>query len=121
MLPTTAPIVDIELGGRTRKLYFGFRAWKILGVNPMKPADLQKFLDEIDPQKAAEWIYAGLQGHVALVRALAREDGQPEPEIQEIDLETVLDFLDAETFTSIVAAISGQNPEPEAQPEANPQ
>jgi hypothetical protein len=44
MLPTTATIIDIVLGGKPEKLYFSFRAWHTLQVNPLKPAEVQDFL-----------------------------------------------------------------------------
>jgi hypothetical protein len=115
MLPTTAQIVDITLGGKPEKMYFSFRAWHTLGVNPLKPADVQAFLEELDPEKAARWILAGITGYQALVTRLA-EPGDALI-VEAWDFDRVLDVLDTEAFGAIVAAIgaaSGEKAEADA-------
>jgi len=103
MLPTTATIVDITLGGKPEKMYFSFRAWHTLGVNPLKPAEVQAFLEDLDPMKAARWVLAGIGGYQALVKRLAEPGDAPVAETW--DLDRVLDVLDSEAFGAIVAAI----------------
>jgi hypothetical protein len=111
MLPTTAQIIDITLGGRGVKLYFSFRAWRILGVNPMRPAEVAEFLGAIDVEKAAAWIEAGIKGHQALVRRLAEQDGeQPPPVCSEVwDQDRIMDLIDVTAFGEIVEAIGAVN------------
>jgi hypothetical protein len=103
MLPTTATIVDITLGGRPEKMYFSFRAWHSLQVNPLKPADVQEFLNALDPEWAARWVLAGLTGYQALVRRLGEPGDAAAAEAW--DLDRVLDLLDGDAFGAIVAAI----------------
>jgi hypothetical protein len=116
MLPTTATIVDITLGGHSEKMYFSFRAWNSLQVNPLKPAEVQKFLEDLNPDKAARWVLAGLEGYQALFNRL-RDDAAEPVKINAWDLDRVLDVLDTQAFGAIVAAIgaaSGAPAEPDA-------
>ncbi len=103
MLPTTAQIVDITLGGQPERMYFSFRAWHTLGVNPLRLADVRAFLENLDPEKASRWVLAGLEGYRALVKRLAESGDEPAGEAW--DLDRVLDVLDADAFGAIVAAI----------------
>jgi hypothetical protein len=112
-LPTTAQIVDIELGGKTRQMYFSFRAWKSLEVNPLRPTEVAEFLQGLDAEKAARWVLAGIQGHQALVRRLAEQDGETPPPAEVWDLDRVLDLLDVNAFGAIVTAL-GAAPEEKA-------
>lgn len=120
-MPTTAPVVEILLGGKARKLYYGFRAWHLLGVNPLRTAEVQAFLADLDIEKAAKWVWAGLCAHEALVRRLAFEDHQEPPPAEEWDLDRVIDLLDAGAFGEILEAIKkaseGAEPEDGARPQ----
>jgi hypothetical protein len=115
-LPTTAQIVDIELGGKTRQMYFSFRAWKSLNVNPLRPAEVAEFLQGLDAEKAARWVLAGIQGYQAVMRRLAEFDCDPPPEQEAWDVDRVLDLLDVNAFGSIVTAL-GAAAEEKAGPE----
>lgn len=116
MLPSTAQIVDIELGGKTRQMYFSFRAWKSLEVNPLKPAEVTDFLQGLDAEKAARWVLAGIQGHQALVKRLAEQDGETSPPAEVWDLDRVLDLLDVNAFGAIVTALGAAAEKVEAEP-----
>jgi hypothetical protein len=107
MLPTTAQIIDIAIGGREVKLYFSFRAWHTLGVNPMRPAEVAEFVQAIDVGKAADWIGAGIKGHQALLRRLAEQDGEPPPPVcaEVWDQDRIMDLLDVTAFGGIMEAI----------------
>ena len=118
MLPTTATIVDITLGGKPEKMYFSFRAWHTLQVNPLKPAEVQAFLEDLNPEKAARWILAGLTGYRALFNRLREGDADP-VKIDAWDLDRVLDMLDAEAFGAIVAAIGAASGAPAEPDEGN--
>lgn len=107
MLPTTAPIVDLTIGGKARKLYFGFRAWHSIGVNPLRPSEVSAFASNLNPESAAKFILAGLTAYQALARRLAKEDGEEPPaECSESwDMDRVLDMLDIAAFTQLMEAI----------------
>ena len=92
--PPAAPTFEIELGGETRTLMYGFRAFKALKVNPFKPASLTDFLGadltNLDVDKAAEWVRAGLLWEYAKGKPRA---GQEPPTADEL-----LDDLDLPKF-----------------------
>lgn len=55
-----APTFQVEINGEKRKLQYGFRAFRALGLNPFRPADLAKFGQELDIETALLWIRAGM-------------------------------------------------------------
>lgn len=132
MQPTTAPIIEIELGGRSVELCYTFRAFHELKLNPMKQADVEAYFSALTPERAAEWVVAGARGYIRLMAQLARQNGEPAPEgsVDDWTTDNVLDVLDTATFGAIVEAIAEANKgtaagEPEKLPEAtadpNPQ
>jgi hypothetical protein len=111
MLPTTAQIIDITLGGRKVKLYFSFRAWHTLKVNPMRPAEVAEFLNGINVEQAAAWIAAGIKGYQALAKRLAEQDGEVPPAecSEDWDTDRIMDLIDVTAFGEIVEAIGAAN------------
>jgi len=86
-------------------MYFSFRAWKSLEVNPLKVEEVQKYLTDLDAERAARWVMAGIHGHQALVKRLAEQDGETPPPAEVWDLDRVLDLLDVNAFGAIVTAL----------------
>lgn len=119
MTPSTAPIVEISLGGHARKLYYSFRAWHELGVNPLKPSEMEAFLREIDPMKAARFVWAGIVGHQAHLKRRAELDGETPPAVEEWTADRVLDLLDADVFSQIIDAMNKASGVQSAEPSGN--
>jgi hypothetical protein len=123
--PTAAPTFDIQLGGETRTLQYGFRAFKALKLNPFQPQTLVTFLgadlSSLDVDKAAEWIRAGLLWEYAKGKP---RHGETPPEVDEL-----VDDLDLPTFlaafqlsTESAGLTGGEKTEAEsADPPADPQ
>jgi hypothetical protein len=110
MLPSTENVVSVELGGRSISLYYSFRAWHSIGVNPLRPEEIQGLMSSLDPEKAAAFIAAGIQGHQRLVKRLCEQDGEQPPSFESWDTDRVLDLMDAAAFARIIEAIGDASP-----------
>jgi len=94
--PSVAPVAQITLGGETRTLKYGFRAYKELGINPFDPESVKTFQERpptIDT--VSETIRAGLLHEY--VKGGARAAEKP-PSVEEL-----VDLLDMPTFAGIWA------------------
>lgn len=90
MVETAAPTFQMKLGKETRTLMYGFRAFKALGVNPFQRDGLKQFAAQIDIDKAAEWVRAGLLWEYAKGQD---RHGQEPPTADDL-----VDLLDLNTF-----------------------
>ena len=117
---TTAPIVEIVLGGRPVKLCYTFRAFHEMKLNPMRKEDVEAYFSDLSPERAAEWVAAGARGYVRLMTQLARQNGEAAPAESADDwtTESVLDVMDTVTFTAILEAIKDATGEPKKPAEA---
>lgn len=94
--PSVAPIVPITLNGEARKLKYGFRAFKELGLNPFKPDTIISFLgDSLGVDNAVLWVRAGLLHEYAPGGERA---GQTPPTADEL-----IDSLDVPQFSRIIS------------------
>lgn len=88
MQPTAAPVIEVELGGQTRRLRYTFRALKAIervlpGVNAL--SGLADLFADLSATSAVAWIWAGL----------LHEDPN-------VTIEQVEEWLDFGTFGRIV-------------------
>lgn len=93
--PTTAPVIEIKLGGKKYQVLLGFRAYKKLGLNPFKAREIVEYLNNLDADKAANFLHAGIEN---AARVLKVE--------QSISADEVLDNLDTFTFNAALQAIT---------------
>lgn len=118
MNPSVAPIVEIRLGSETRSLRLGFRAFKALGLNPFKPDTIFAYFEDLDPDKAAAFVRAGLLHEYA---PGGPRDGQEPPAADELlDVLDVPMFMDIMTRCLEAAGLKPKAPEGEAQAEPDP-
>lgn len=114
--PTAAPTVEIQLGGETRTLRYGFRAYKELGLNPFDPASVKAFAEAAPTiDSVAGYIRAGLL-HEHL-KGGPRESQTP-PSVDD-----VIDRLDMFSFVEIFEAVKkamGVDGEPQTEQTENP-
>ena len=113
-MPTTAPVVDITLGGRPVKLCYTFRAFHEMHLNPMKQADVEAYFADLSPERAAAWVCAGARGYIRLMAHMARQEGRPAPpeSVDEWTVEGVMDVMDTATFSAIIEAIKAAAEKP---------
>lgn len=93
--PTSAPIVEVELGGKKRKILMGFRAYKKLELNPFKNDEIKNFMTGLDIDKAAAFVQAGMENAALVLQTEAA------PTIEE-----VIDMLDVYSFNAVMMAIN---------------
>lgn len=89
--------MTIELGGETRALMYGFRAFKELGLNPFKPATFLEYfgsedLSQLDVDKAAAFVRAGTLWEHA--------KGKPRYGQEPVSVEDVIDEMTLDKFLS---------------------
>jgi len=106
-----APTFQIKLGGETRTLMYGFRAFKALGINPFKPSELRDFYGDLSVDKAAEWVRAGLLWQYAKGQEL---NGQEPPTADDLlDLLDMANFNETFELSVEVAGLTPKNGESE--------
>lgn len=98
-MTTTAPIIEIVLAGTPVKLCYTFRAFRELGVNPMKPSTVAEFFGSLDTESAAKWVAAGVSGYNALAKQLGED-----PQQRQWSVDDALDVLDMKAFQQIITA-----------------
>ncbi len=104
--PTAAKIFDVEIDGKVRKFYLGFRAYKKLNINPFDVGSLSGFFKDLDIDKAVAVLEAGFEN---AARKLGLEDNAA-------NADELLDHLDPLLFASIVNTIkeaAGDDGEPD--------
>lgn len=109
----------MQLGTETRTLRYGFRAFKLLGLNPFQPKAMKEFLgvnlENFDIDKAVKWIRAGMAWEYAKDQP---RYGQEMPIADDlIDLMDMSSFLT--TFGQSIEA-AGLKGNGEAEPPADP-
>ncbi len=117
---SVVPSFEIQLGAETRTLRYGFRAFKILGLNPFQPKSMMEFLggslENLDIDKAALWIQAGL--------AWEHAKNQPRHGEELPGLDDLIDVLDLasfmKTFHLSIEAAGLKSEESEAKEPADP-
>ena len=93
--PTSAPVIKVMLGGQERTLLMGFRAWKKLNLNPFKADDIQNYMKDLDIDKAAAFIQAGMENASVVLKLEAPPT-----------LDETIDMLDVFSFNAVMAAIN---------------
>ncbi len=93
--PTSAPIVEIVLGGQKRTILMGFRAYKKLNLNPFKTDEIKDYVMSLDIEKAAAFVQAGMENAAI---ALKTNDAP--------SLEETIDMLDVFSFNAVMMAIN---------------
>lgn len=120
MASTSAvPSFDIQLGTETRTLRYGFRAFKTLGLNPFQPKAMVEFLGKdlgnLDIDKAAAWLRAGLLWEYAKDQP---RHGQEPPAVD--DLIDLLDMASFMTTFGMSIEVAGLKGDGEADEPADP-
>ncbi len=93
--PTSAPIVEVTLGGQKRTILMGFRAWKKLNLNPFKNDEIKNYMQDLDVEKAAAFVQAGMENAAVVMKT------DPAPTLEE-----TIDMLDVFSFNAVMTAIN---------------
>lgn len=115
MADTSAvPSFELRLGAETRTLRYGFRAFKLLGLNPFQPKSMVAYLgadmENMDIDKAAAWIRAGLAWEYAKDQP---RHGQELPDVDDlIDLIDIATFMQTFGLSLEVAGLKSDGEEP---------
>jgi hypothetical protein len=114
-MPDTSlvPSFQIQLGKELRTLRYAFRAFKLMGLNPFQPKSMADFLganlENLDVDKAAAWIRAGLAWEYAKDQP---RYGQEMPTVDElIDLIDIASFMRTFNLSIEVAGLKGDGEE----------
>lgn len=84
----------ISLNGESHTLWYGLRAWMSLGVNPLKPSEIQTHSETLDPTGVAKFVQAGMLWRYRQGEEL---EGQQPP-----DIDFLIDHLDVPKFLTML-------------------